>query len=51
LTSAEVTSRLTGGLKRTPRRSGILMVLPPSLTSGGPLARSGTGFLSPAFQP
>ena len=43
LTSAAVTSRLTGGEKRTPGRSLTVIVLLSAEISGSPSARSGTG--------
>ena len=43
LTSAEVTSLLTGGLNRTPCLRWTVMVLPPFVTTGMPAARSGSG--------
>jgi hypothetical protein len=42
LTSADVTSRFTGGLKRTPLRMCTVTVLPPFETVGMRAARSGT---------
>jgi hypothetical protein len=41
LTSPEVTSRLTGGLNRTPRRMWTVTVLPSFDTCGIAAARSG----------
>jgi hypothetical protein len=41
-TSREVTSRLTGGLKRTPRRRVTVNVFPSCETFGIAAARSGT---------
>jgi len=43
LTSAAVTSRLTGGEKRTPDRSFTVIVLLSGEISGAASARSGTG--------
>src|SRR3954447_23359570 len=49
LTSREVTSRLTGGEKRTPLRSLTVIVLASAETSGGPAARSGTSCVEPGL--
>ena len=46
LTSAEVTSRSTGGLNFTPVRIFTVTVLPSSAISGGPSARSGSGLVA-----
>ena len=43
LTSAEVTSRLTGSENMTPLRSFTVTVLPSGAISGSAAARSGTG--------
>ena len=43
LTSSDVTSRSTGGEKRTPLRIFTVTVLPSSETWGSASARSGTG--------
>jgi hypothetical protein len=45
LTSAEVTSRLTGGENFTPLRMWTVIVLSPLEIFGGPEARSGTGVI------